>query len=444
MRLTYSDARRGRSRPISATVAPASSPASRSPPGPQAEVGGSIRASLTRRPARPLLISRRRRGRGVESPSESELGLGGWPPRRCSPGPRTPVKSPFCSIDTWRRSSATQCSSSHRSMSIRSSAICSMRAGSCSGARSGPSTTYSPPSGSRAGNCGNGRSPATPRAALLAPAGRRGAARASSVDSARFGGFAETLGRALGGLESGLSRPGGAQRRVRPLRAAYRAELDRLGLCDREGGARPCGRAACRGVGRLGRATGVRLRVRGPHRRRVGASGGSRGPRPRSRSRSHTSLAGSRSRRSPARSKISHELAGGEDRRATWGAGDPCSRSRRSRGSSGASSRTTAAPARHWKVLGFLEGAGPRGLLELVGEEILSLHPFGHPCRGDRGRLCLGRAVAGGARGRVRAFGVPYTVEGAASSRSDGVRRTRSRRCFASRGSAESGGTCSR
>jgi ATP-dependent helicase/DNAse subunit B len=52
--------------------------------------------------------------------------------------------------------------------------------------------------------------------------------------SARFGGFADELLRTLGELESGLLDPGALEGDLAALYAAYRAELDRLGLWDRD------------------------------------------------------------------------------------------------------------------------------------------------------------------------------------------------------------------
>jgi ATP-dependent helicase/nuclease subunit B len=52
--------------------------------------------------------------------------------------------------------------------------------------------------------------------------------------SARFAGFAEALSAALGELESGLVEPGDLDGDLAGLYAEYRAELDRLGLWDRD------------------------------------------------------------------------------------------------------------------------------------------------------------------------------------------------------------------
>src|SRR5690242_2414040 len=52
--------------------------------------------------------------------------------------------------------------------------------------------------------------------------------------SARFAGFAEALGQTVSELESGLLEPGELEGELAGLYQAYRDELDRLGLWDRE------------------------------------------------------------------------------------------------------------------------------------------------------------------------------------------------------------------
>src|SRR4051812_3491977 len=52
--------------------------------------------------------------------------------------------------------------------------------------------------------------------------------------SARFGGFVDSLLQALGELESGLTGPEQLDGDLGRLYAAYRAELDRLGMWDRD------------------------------------------------------------------------------------------------------------------------------------------------------------------------------------------------------------------
>ncbi|MBA3330946.1 MAG: PD-(D/E)XK nuclease family protein [Actinobacteria bacterium] len=53
--------------------------------------------------------------------------------------------------------------------------------------------------------------------------------------SAASGGFAESLGAIVAELEAGLADPGTLEGHLRELVSAYRAELDRLGVSDREG-----------------------------------------------------------------------------------------------------------------------------------------------------------------------------------------------------------------
>src|SRR5438094_720623 len=52
--------------------------------------------------------------------------------------------------------------------------------------------------------------------------------------SARFGGFADELLRTIGELESGMLDPEDVEGELAPLYTAYRAELDRLDLWDRD------------------------------------------------------------------------------------------------------------------------------------------------------------------------------------------------------------------
>jgi ATP-dependent helicase/nuclease subunit B len=62
----------------------------------------------------------------------------------------------------------------------------------------------------------------------------RAASRNGLAASARFAGFAETLGDAVAELESALLEPDELEGDLGELYAAYRAELDRLGLTDRQ------------------------------------------------------------------------------------------------------------------------------------------------------------------------------------------------------------------
>src|ERR671935_579791 len=63
---------------------------------------------------------------------------------------------------------------------------------------------------------------------------RRVVATAKLGPSARFAGFADALGSTVAELEAALLEPGGLDGELAELYAAYREELDRLGLWDRE------------------------------------------------------------------------------------------------------------------------------------------------------------------------------------------------------------------
>ena len=71
------------------------------------------------------------------------------------------------------------------------------------------------------------------RARSCAASSRRASLNGLSA-SARFGGFADELLRTIGELESGMLDPEEVGGELAPLYAAYRAELDRLGLWDRD------------------------------------------------------------------------------------------------------------------------------------------------------------------------------------------------------------------
>ena len=106
------------------------------------------------------------------------------------------------------------------------------RAGRCSRATSARSTTSS--SGiARAGGSSTPVATDAQRQLIV-----RTAVSATSLNglgaSARFAGFADALGTALAELESGLVEPADLGGDLARLYAAYRAELDRLGLWDRD------------------------------------------------------------------------------------------------------------------------------------------------------------------------------------------------------------------
>src|SRR5262249_17989512 len=74
---------------------------------------------------------------------------------------------------------------------------------------------------------------------------RRVVARASNR-SARFSGFADSLGSTVAELESALLEPAELDGELADLYAAYRKELDRLGLWDRQLERRPPAQRAAR------------------------------------------------------------------------------------------------------------------------------------------------------------------------------------------------------
>jgi hypothetical protein len=96
--------------------------------------------------------------------------------------------------------------------------------------------------------------------------------------SARFAGFADALSSTLGELESGLVEPAELEGDLAGLYGEYRAELDRLGLWDRDLQRRAAAERVGRRAGGLGGAARLRLRLRGPDRCAVGAARGARRP----------------------------------------------------------------------------------------------------------------------------------------------------------------------
>ena len=162
-------------------------------------------------------------------------------------------------------------------------------------------------------------------------------------------------------------------------RGAYRAELDARPLGSRPAAPRR-GRAAPLRPRRLARRAGLRVRLRGSDGRGVGAARGARRAHRRHRFASRTSpgapafaLAPADGRRSRAarrrRRSRSCRRATGRDRAA--GARAP--RARALRGRAGRSAPPLDGAIR------FFEGAGGRGTLELVGEELLALVRAGMP-----------------------------------------------------------------
>ena len=180
----------------------------------------------------------------------------------------------------------------------------------CSAARSARSTTSSASSRSAA---------ATPRpvasdAQRTLLVARASLARDAAERARPLGALRRLRGRAARGARASSSRACSSRssstatwralrrlpRRARPAR--------RSGTATCSGAARSSGSVGAR---RLGRAAGLRLRLRGPDGRGVGAARGARGPDGGDASRCRTSRAARRSRRSGARRRISPSLAGG-------------------------------------------------------------------------------------------------------------------------------------
>ncbi len=158
-------------------------------------------------------------------------------------GPRTRARSRGCSIATWSSSTASPCSSCRTGRtSIAWSATCSRAGRRSSAAGSGPSTTSS------AASHGVGREPRARRRRRAADAPAPPRARRREPERARRVGALRRLRRLAPRrgrrARVGLRRPGrGRTASSRSLYAAYRDELDRLELWDRERvrGARPRG-----------------------------------------------------------------------------------------------------------------------------------------------------------------------------------------------------------
>ena len=195
------------------------------------------------------------------------------------------------------------------------------------------------------------------------------------------------------------------------LYALYRAELDRLGRLGPRPAAPPRRRAARDRPRRLARRARLRVRLRGPDRRRVGAARSARrahrrrglaavraGPRRVRVARAH--------RRRPRRARV----------RARRGAAAALERVRSIRRSRTSSARSSRSRRRRRRALDaavrFLEGAGARGTLELVGDELARADPLRRP-RPSRSRSSRRRVDAwrGPLETVLGALDVPYAVE---------------------------------
>ena len=240
--------------------------------------------------------------------------------------------------------------------------------------------------------------------------------------SARFAGFADALLAALAELEAGLLDPDDARRRRwRSCYAAYRRELDRLGLWDRDLlRRRACERLLGRSR-RLARRARLRVRLRGPDRGGVVAA---RGARRAGRGRRLTAL-----RAGPSGVRVA----------ARDGRGSRRARRRPHPGAAARSSEYAAPALAHLErtlfepaaaepppiggAVRFLEGAGP------------ARHAR---ARRRRGARASARRHAGRGRSRLvvpsverwrapletvfATLGIPYAIEGAAAARGDAAR----------------------
>ena len=233
--------------------------------------------------------------------------------------------------------------------------------------------------------------------------------------SARFAGFADSLGTAIAELEAGLLDPDELDGDLAELYRRYRAELDRLGLWDRDLRRSVCSRPARRRSRRLGRPARLRIRVRGPERGAVAVARGVRRP-------------GGRHGVAPVRAGAgglllarAHGLRpGGPRRRAARGASAPVRRTSRIprwRTSSGRSSRTSR-PRRRGRGCDPL----PRGRRHARDPRARRGRDPGARAR----RHCSGARSSSSARrstGFVRrsrsafgALGVPYALDAALKS----------------------------
>ncbi|HEY5057471.1 MAG TPA: PD-(D/E)XK nuclease family protein [Gaiellaceae bacterium] len=264
----------------------------------------------------------------------------------------------------------------------------------------------------RVAHAGDGTRPLISQAqrALLVRRVVAGARLEGLAASARFGGFADALLQTLGELESGLLDPEQLDGDLATLHAAYRAELDRLGLWDRDLLRR---RAAERLQSELDAWHGEPVFAYGfedltgaewallealAARTEVAVSLPYEPARPAFASLRRTAedlsrLAGGRIEELPARSAQSAHPALAHLERALF-------------------ADTIPEPVPIEGAVRFFEGAGARGALELVGEELLALLRAGTPAE-QIGVVCSSverlRAPLETAFGTL---GVPYAVDG--------------------------------
>ncbi len=240
----------------------------------------------------------------------------------------------------------------------------------------------------------------TQRVARRSPRGRRGDARRTDSRSLARRKFAGFVGHAPDGARRarvGPARPGRSRRRARRAlrRLPRRARSPRL-LGSRPAPA-PRERAAAGRAGRVARRAGVRLRLRGSDRGGVEPARGAR------RTRRGRRVAAVRARARGVRLAAPHRRGPRRARRrprerAARRARPSLRRPHSLISSARCSSDATATPPTGGAVR-FLEGAGTRGTLELVAEELLVLLRDGVPA-GARSRSSFRRPSATGRRSK--------------------------------------------
>ena len=220
------------------------------------------------------------------------------------------------------------------------------------------------------------------------------------------------------------------------LYAAYRDELDRLGALGSRPAARSRRRAAADRPRRLARRAGLRLRLRGPDRRGVGAARGAGRADRGDASRFRTSRDGRSSRRSGGRpriSPVSPPAPSRSCRRATSGraSGARASRAGAVRGRAGEPHRRSTARSASSRA----PGAAARS--SSSARSCSRSLRGGTPPGADRHRACRAyERIRGAARDGARLVRHPVRGRRRGAAHADAVRATRSRRCCASRGRA--------
>ena len=215
-------------------------------------------------------------------------------------------------------------------------------------------------------------------------------------------GFADTLLQAIGELEAGLVELDGLDGELAALVGAYREELGRLGRPRPGRHASRRGRTTARRPGRMERGAPLRLRLRGSHRRRVGAAS-RRSPRePTSRCLDPVRARAGRVRRA-RRGRVEDlaALAGRHIEELPPASGPTtAARARPSRAASCSPTTPTTGPPLDGSIR-FLEAAGTRGTVELARERGRGAAARRH-CAGERRRRVRAPSTGGGRRSRRR------------------------------------------